>query len=354
MSATHDPWAVPEADFPRDGLVGDWLRFATRYAVLAPSSHNSQPWLFRVIGGTLELFADRTRALPVTDPHDRELTISCGAALFHLRVALQHFGHPAHVKILPDRRHPDLLARVQLDAEEIPEFDPSFEALFEAIPNRRTYRRSFESGEVFPVLVDEFERDAKREGVVFVPLVDQRLRYQVAELVAEADRRQFADAGFCRELAAWMHWNRTRSRDGMPGYALGTGELGSVVAPLAVRTFDMGEGRAAKDRELADHSPLLAVIATPHDTPADWLAAGQALARVLLRGTANGVGASYLNQPLEVSDLRTILAATVGTTFAPQLVLRMGLLPPEVLRPTPRRPAEDVLTGPSLAPGAIH
>ena len=80
----------------------------------------------------------------------------------------------------------------------------------------------------------------------------------------------------------------------------------------------------------------------------------QALARVLLRGTANGVGASYLNQAVEVAELRSVLAATLGTVFVPQLVLRMGLLPPEVQRPTPRRPVEDVLTGPSHLPGAIH
>ncbi len=354
MSAPHDPWTVNEADFPHDGLVGDWLRFATRYAVLAPSSHNSQPWLFHVIGGTLDLFADRARALPVCDPHDRELTISCGAALFHLRAALQHFGHPAHVKVLPDRYHPDLLARVQLDADEAPDPDPALEALFAAIPHRRTYRRAFEPGAVFPVLVEEFERDAKSEGAVFVPVADEGRRCQIAELVAEADRRQFASAAFRRELAAWLHWNRTRSRDGMPGYALGTGDLASLAGPLVVRTFDVGEGRAAKDRELADHSPLLAVIATPHDTPADWLAAGQALDRVLLRAAANGIGVSYLNQPVEVMELRSVLAVTLGTTFAPQVLLRMGLVPPGTPRPTPRRPVGDVLSGPSHGPGAIH
>ena len=56
-------------------------------AVQAPSSHNTQPWLFRVEDGAVHLLADRTRALPVNDPDDRELTISCGCALLNLRVA---------------------------------------------------------------------------------------------------------------------------------------------------------------------------------------------------------------------------------------------------------------------------
>jgi nucleotide-binding universal stress UspA family protein len=51
---------------------------------------------------TVELYADRTRALPVIDPDDRELTISCGAALLHLRIALRHFGYAGAVATLPD------------------------------------------------------------------------------------------------------------------------------------------------------------------------------------------------------------------------------------------------------------
>ncbi|WP_205208599.1 hypothetical protein [Arenimonas caeni] len=61
-------------------------------AVLAPSSHNTQPWLFRPGEGHVELLADRTRALPVNDPDDRELVISCGAALLTLRAAAAGAG----------------------------------------------------------------------------------------------------------------------------------------------------------------------------------------------------------------------------------------------------------------------
>jgi hypothetical protein len=35
-----------------------------RKAVLAPSSHNTQPWHFWVSGSGIDLFADRPRGLP--------------------------------------------------------------------------------------------------------------------------------------------------------------------------------------------------------------------------------------------------------------------------------------------------
>jgi nitroreductase len=48
------------------------LRLALEYAVLAPSSHNTQPWLFRLNDNTVELYADAERILKTVDPHGRE------------------------------------------------------------------------------------------------------------------------------------------------------------------------------------------------------------------------------------------------------------------------------------------
>lgn len=90
-----NPWDVTEDQFPVAGSVAEQLGFLIHYAVLAPSGHNTQHWLFGVSLNSSELFADRTRALPVDDPEDRALVISCGAALFHLRITLRHFGYGA-------------------------------------------------------------------------------------------------------------------------------------------------------------------------------------------------------------------------------------------------------------------
>jgi len=60
-----NPWNVVEADFPATGSPGEQLHFLLNYAVLAPSRHNAQPWLFHVQGNTVELYADRSKALPL-------------------------------------------------------------------------------------------------------------------------------------------------------------------------------------------------------------------------------------------------------------------------------------------------
>jgi hypothetical protein len=92
MPEVTDPWAVRDADFPAGAPPEDRLRFLLQYAIPAPSAHNTQPWFFRLHGDSVDLDADRTRALPMVDPADRELTISCGAALGHLQTAARRFG----------------------------------------------------------------------------------------------------------------------------------------------------------------------------------------------------------------------------------------------------------------------
>jgi hypothetical protein len=126
----------------------------------------------------------------------------------------------------------------------------------------------------------------------------------------------------------------------MPGYAHGRRRIASEVAPLVVRTFDWGRGRAARDRELALGSPVLAVLTTEGDEPREWLLAGRALAAVLLRATFDDVVASFLNQPLEVEELRPKVAE-LAKGGVPQLVLRLGYA--RQATATPRRPVAEVL-----------
>lgn len=205
---------------------------------------------------------------------------------------------------MPDPGDEDLLARVALEQGEPPSDDE--DELFHTIPERRSNRRAFEDRELPVDLTERLVAEARDEGVSLC--VSGEERAAVAGLIAEGDRIQMADTRFRRELAAWIHPNRSRTRDGMRGYAFGFGELMSHAGPLAIRSFDLGGGQAARDRELAERSPLLAVLLTESDDPAAWLATGQALQRVLLRARAAGVWSSFMNQPIGVAELRPACA----------------------------------------------
>jgi hypothetical protein len=308
------------------------LHALVQAATLAPSSHNTQPWLFRFDGSMIELLADRTRALPVNDPDDRELTISCGCALLNLRVAAAAAGLQARVEPLPDGADSDLLARVQLSATTAPEPDA---ALQPAMSERRTWRERFAATPVDPMALRSLVDAVQVEAASLAVLDTAEQRLGAAALVAEGDAMQWANPSWRRELAAWMHPRRR-------GDGLTLPTLAVPVAHMVVRTFDMGHGVAAKDRQLADGSPVLAVLFTDGDRPSDWLAAGQALQRLLLTGVPLGLQASYLNQPVQVAALRPKLQQLTGHPGDAQLLLRLGS-PTQAKPATPRRPLADVL-----------
>jgi hypothetical protein len=91
-----------------DIMTSAQFRSALEAATLAPSPHNTQPWLFEVAADHVDLFLDESRILPVADPHGREATMSCAAALFNLRMSLRSQGFPVHWKLLPDPAHSGL------------------------------------------------------------------------------------------------------------------------------------------------------------------------------------------------------------------------------------------------------
>ncbi|MCS7469367.1 hypothetical protein NZK35_22170 [Stieleria sp. ICT_E10.1] len=319
--------------------LSDRLLKTVGHAVKAPSGHNTQPWLFRLKPGQVELLADLSRACPVVDPCNRELTISCGAALFHLNLAIHCDSLATMVRILPPGSGENIIARVMVAGPYVPSDDE--QQLFEAIPQRRTNRFPFSKQDVDPQLQTEWINDAKSEAAWIHLIHSEREKHALADLISEGDREQASDKRFRHELAKWIHSNTSSRRDGIPGYSQGIGDFASHFGWLAVRTFDWGDGQAAKDRQLAEGSPLLAVIGTNGDTPADWVACGQALAKMLLRGAAWSVDASYLNQPIEIPRLRTKVSELIGTNGYPQILLRLGH--GREVKPTPRRSVEDVI-----------
>jgi hypothetical protein len=313
----------------------DRLGWYTCVARLAPSKHNTQPWRFILRPGSLELWADESRALTVTDPARRELVISCGTALHHLEVAAHAIGRELVVEVLPDGGSSFLARVVEGPARQVTDHD---RALLEAVGLRHTDRGPLDVSQLAPSLPFQMQSTAAEHDAALRLVVTAGDRATLGSLVARADRMLARDGGQDAELAVWSRAAADPGVDGVPADRT-RGAAASYRAEFVQRDFSAGAGEAAHDRVGEDH-PLVGILCTPEDRVADWLTAGRALSAVLLAATAVGANASYLNQPIEVDSLRRELRSDLRITGQPQVVLRIGAGGPVL--PTPRRPIEQI------------
>ncbi|WP_326834992.1 hypothetical protein VSH64_08690 [Amycolatopsis rhabdoformis] len=311
---------------PAGRLGTEQVTSVLRAATLAPSTHNTQPWLFAADRDEIALYADLDRVLPIADQDRRELLLSCGAALFNLRTAIRALGvHPA-TTLFPRRDEPELLAVVR--PRTTAPADPRSAALARAIPRRHTNRAPFAAKPVPAGLLSLLRHAAEAEAA-WLPQLDEHQLATLDELVRESHRLQSADLAF---VAEWRRWTGrdAASRDGVPFTAAGTAADDDT---WVLR--DLGTGTAATV------PPLVVVLGSFDDAPADRLRAGQAMQRVLLTATGHGLDASFISQPVEVPATRDRLRALLGDGLWPQIVLRFGYGEPGAW--TPRRTLADVL-----------
>ena len=319
--------------FPAWGGPAERLRFLLRYAILAPSRHNAQPWAFEVDGEEVRVYVDPRRGLPAADPQGREATIACGAALENLRLAAAHHGHHLGVQA-HQPRHGEPVAVARLVDRRPPTREE--ERLFHAIPLRRTAMKFYP----WPLSPAELARLAPvTRGAVLVRRLPRWLARPVAGMVAEADAIQWSSARFRREVALWTRRGR-RPLD-RAGTSRPHGPAGS--GGRLRRLLHLGEraSLAEVDRRLDEQTRTLILLSTSNEGPRDWLDAGRAMQRLLLRATASGFVASFLSQPLEVPEVRQRFRRSVGEAGHPQVLLRVGYGPEP--RPAPRRPVDLVL-----------
>lgn len=317
---------------PAIPIPGDRLDYLVATASRAPSVHNTQPWLFRASTHAIELHRDPRRKLLV-DPTGREMTISCGAALFGLRMAIRSLGYQPIVRLLPDPSRPALLAEVTL-AAGWPMSDAERE-MFRALAHRHTHRGAFEDGPLPPGLLTRLQYDALVECAILVYVSDSDLLQRLAALAAESDHELSRDPRIRAEVRRWTRDMDSTSRDGVPAHAIpvsGRRQTGR----LAQRDFDLDRGMGTLSQTGAPAAT--AVLVTPGDSRADWLRAGQALHRVLLHAATHWVFASLHTQAMETAA-RDAIRRDLGVSGTPQMLLQLGSA--RVAPSTARRPPDE-------------
>jgi Nitroreductase family len=303
------------------------VRYLVSRAVWAPSVHNTQPWRFTADDGPrVSLHADVGRRLAVADPDGREMMISCGAALFNIRLALRSLDWIPQTRVLPDPAQPTLIAQVAW--QERADADEFERRLSGHVLTRRTHRGAFDPEPLPPDTLAALRDAAAREGAALRIVADDGRRATLAAAVQTAEHQLRRDGERLRELARWTPAPGSARYDRVPATSY-PARAERTQPYFSGRDFARGHGWGVPPLSPATShraAGVAGLLTTTGDSPADWVHAGQALQRILLTASACGAAVALHSQPLELPWLREFLRTQLSDAACPHLVLRIGMV----------------------------
>lgn len=320
-------WSLPApGDVPQ-------TEFLVRHATVAANGHNTQPWIFVPRPGGIDIRPDRTRATPVVDPDDHHLFASLGCAAENLSLAAGALG---------------LSAAMAMDADTLRiDFAPggTTDPLFAAIPQRQCTRSDYDGSAVSPEDLARLAAAAAVPGIETILVTDPPVLAAVTELLAKAAGQQAADPAFTAELLHWLRFSTARTiemGDGLFSACSGNPVVPEWMGRVLFRRFFTETAEIEKMRRQVSSSAGLAVVVSDRNDPAHWMAAGRCSQRFGLQATALGLRYAFVNQAVEVPQIRHDLSALLGLGHRrPDLILRFGRA--ESLPKSLRRPITAVM-----------
>ncbi|SDR59381.1 Nitroreductase family protein [Rhizobiales bacterium GAS113] len=308
-----------------------------RFATLAASGHNTQPWRFRAGSNRIDILPDFSRRTPVVDPDDHHLFVSLGCAGENLALASAARGRPGELQFDPTNDGSVVFAFGGGPA--------TGSALFDAIPERRSSRTDYDSQPVSVADLQKLTVAASVPGVDLILVTDRPQIDRIRDLVIAGNSAQMADRAFLQELKTWLRFSPRQAIETGDGLFSASSGNPTLPAWLGPRIFDLVFKVGAENDKYARQigsSPSIAVFVAQKQDREHWVLAGRASQRFALQATALGLKHAFINQPVEVARLRPELANLIGLPGRrPDLVMRFGYGPS--LPYSARRPIEGTM-----------
>lgn len=320
-----EPRQINLSDFPAEADLETQIKFILNYAILAPSTHNSQPWLFKIDAPDCQIYYDPKLILSEADPKTRDLHISIGCAVENLILAAKYFNIFSSVSCGQFQDN-NLLAKVQF--KNYPgAVNSEYRTILDAVPKRINARGLFKPEPVPVNIIDSVSSNAQSylvEGIKVHWITDKDKILKLATLTANGLKAAYHRPAFRKEMSQWLRHSLTKRKDGLPGYTLRMPLLLSFLLPTLVKWFDLGGFLGKLNYKSLSSAPLLVVITAPEDNPDVWLNVGRLAERLMLEFSSRGWQTSIFVAAVEIGDFHKEVQRVIGTSQIPQFLFAVG------------------------------
>ncbi len=322
-------------------FISDDTREILRLASLAPSGHNTQPWLIQMIDSEhFTLSIDESRYLPEVDPDHRETLISMGCFLENLTLAAGNMGYRAEIDITAQESDDKEIAAVRLSQDE------QFTYPVERMENRRTLRSGYAAEPIRTGDLDFLMDDDPDQWTYFSPDASQSA--YIEKVTLEAFTQQTYRDSAQAELADWIRFSKREIKKQKDGLTPATMEMPWIARVITGMLYDeknvMSEsfrktGIKSVEDQLAQYGGWL-VLSAKDASPESLLEAGRRFQRLALKAREKNIAVHPMSQALEEKPWKDQVAEKLGIQGEVQFLLRVGYVNSYPEPVSPRRPVD--------------
>lgn len=334
----YKEWNPERSGFPEHDRL-EQIRFLLRFAILAPSGHNMQPWNYQIDRESESLIVrlEHSRLLHASDPTDRISYLAVGGTSQCFVRAAESYGLATGVTI--EQTGADYQVRIRIEGPYQAGGEKKIDwidAILRRVSNRTLFLKE---------PIDQNTRNRMTNvdipDVNVKPFTSSEHKNIIAKLTDTCSRKLINTKDFREELAGCIHNNEGGRKLGLPARSLGFPALLAPFATFIIRHANVGSAIARMSTKQLTAAPMIVAVTTEGDTPYHWIRAGMAHLDVFLRATVEGFSVDTF--AAATMDTREELAGKLGIDKIPQILFRVGKSTKAPSR-APRLSVEEVLS----------
>ncbi len=314
-------------------------------ASLAPSGHNTQPWIVKYIKPFHWIIGhDKKKWLPAVDPIQRETILSIGAFLQNLEYAASYFGYNCSFQILAQNNQDENIMEVLLlKTTALNKFD------IQKIKQRRTVRSNY--------LSDSLRKDdlkylmgQEKNFLHFIPNTTKE-HVWLNEQTIEANKLQAYRNNAQKELSEWIRFSSKEAKIHCDGLTTASMEIEGLSAWVLRNFYSATDVMKKKFREKSidkiknqvSQSAGWLLITSKDNATTTLLETGMLMQRLFLKVREKNIAIHPMTQILEEPTINEILNASIGINTPVQFILRTGYIKNYPDPVSLRRPINDFI-----------